>query len=224
MESHCTRFGLSRWSKILAVSWIAWTLTAAEYRGVVKSNGLAIPGATVSATFGGVKIVTTTDENGAYDFPDLAPGTWAITVDMLGFAKLSRSLEITNTAQAPSPDWDLRLLSAQALNQEIAAASHPPAAPGSATSPNRAAGTGGSTTSSAPTAARRAVRRPRHRPLPPPRAPPLRRKLRGQEMAHARMPSKVRSEETEVRNRPTRADPLCGKQPLASNRDTSRWM
>ena len=50
-------------------------LMAAEHHGAVKSGGLPIPGATVTATQSDKKIVTTTDDQGAYEFPELADGT-----------------------------------------------------------------------------------------------------------------------------------------------------
>ena len=117
-----TRFALLRWFKILACS-CAVTLMAAEYHGVVKSGGLPIPGATVSATKGDKRVVTTTDEQGAYSFPDLEPGGWTIKIEMLGFAPPSRTIDIP--VLAPVPDWDLKLLPVQSLNQQAAATPRP---------------------------------------------------------------------------------------------------
>src|SRR5271157_1435358 len=93
----------------LMVAWIAVSgLMAAEHRGVVKSGGLPIPGATITATQGDKKLVTTTDDQGAYSFPDLADGTWTVEVEMMGFAKLTRDVGIE--FDAPPADWDLKLL------------------------------------------------------------------------------------------------------------------
>ena len=83
-------------------------LMAAEHHGAVKSGGLAVPGATVTATQGDKKMVTTTDDQGDYSFPELADGTWTIDVEMLGFAKLTRDVGIAS--DAPAADWDLKLL------------------------------------------------------------------------------------------------------------------
>ena len=52
-------------------------LMASEHHGTVKSAGLPVPGATVTATQGDKKFVTTTDENGRYSFPDLTDGLWS---------------------------------------------------------------------------------------------------------------------------------------------------
>lgn len=93
----------------LIVVWIAVSgLMAAEHDGVVKSGGLAVPGATVTAIQGDKKIVTTTDDQGAYSFPELADGIWTIEVEMMGFAKLTREVGIES--DAPPADWDLKLL------------------------------------------------------------------------------------------------------------------
>src|SRR5690242_4010612 len=89
--------------RLMAACLAVTALLASEHHGVVKSGGLPIPGATVTATQGDKKQVTTTDEKGAYAFPELADGVWTLQVEMLGFAK--SSLEIGVAANAPSPEW-----------------------------------------------------------------------------------------------------------------------
>jgi trimeric autotransporter adhesin len=109
----------------ILVAWLAVVaLAASEQHGVVKANGTPVPGATVTATQGDKKpIVTTTDDNGVYSFDDLPDGIWTITVQMLGFAKLSR--EVGVTAQSASPEWDLKVASLSALNADVEAARKP---------------------------------------------------------------------------------------------------
>ncbi len=68
------------------------TLMAAEYHGTIKSGGLPIPGAVVTASQGDKKLTTATDEQGAYSFPDLSDGAWTISVEMFGFDKSSRQV------------------------------------------------------------------------------------------------------------------------------------
>ncbi|HMC61097.1 MAG TPA: carboxypeptidase-like regulatory domain-containing protein, partial [Candidatus Solibacter sp.] len=98
----------TRLARVLA-AWIAVSgLMAAEHHGVVKSGGLPIPGATVTATMGDKKLVTTTDDSGRYAFPNLSDGTWTLEIAMLGFAKLTREVGIA--LDAPSPEWDLKFL------------------------------------------------------------------------------------------------------------------
>ncbi len=99
------------------------TLCASEHRGFVKSGGIAIPGATVTAIQGDRKHVTTTDDRGAYVFPNLDDGIWTIQVEMLGFARSSK--EIGVALNAPVADWELK----QQSMAEIRAALAPPAAP-----------------------------------------------------------------------------------------------
>jgi len=116
-------------------------LLASEHHGIVRSNGMPVPGASVTAVKGDKKVATTTDENGMYSFPDLEDGVWTITVDMLGFGKNTK--EVAVTPQAPSPEWDLKLMSAAAIKAAIAAAAAPapaatPTAPAATASANAA--------------------------------------------------------------------------------------
>lgn len=79
------------------VSWCLLLLTcavaASEHRGTVKSAGLPVPGATVTATQGDRKLTAWTDETGAYRFADLAPGLWRLEVSMPGFETASRDID-----------------------------------------------------------------------------------------------------------------------------------
>ncbi len=77
-------------------------MAAAEFRGTVKSAGLPIPGATVTARQGDKQVATSTDETGAYIFEDLGPGEWKIDVEMLGFQTASRDM-------APGAQVDLKV-------------------------------------------------------------------------------------------------------------------
>jgi hypothetical protein len=106
----------------ILIAWLAVVaLAASEHHGVVKANGTPVPGATVTASQADKKpIVTTTDDNGAYSFDDLPDGIWTITVEMLGFAKLSR--EVGVTAESASPQWDLKVESLSALKSDVEAA------------------------------------------------------------------------------------------------------
>src|SRR5215475_3639245 len=110
--------------RLTAACLAVTALLASEHHGVVKSGGLPIPGATITATQGDKKHVTTTDDNGAYAFPELADGVWTVQVEMLGFAK--NSLEIGVAPNAPSPEWNLKLLSASEVKAALAP---PPPAP-----------------------------------------------------------------------------------------------
>jgi hypothetical protein len=98
---------------ILAACLSAAALLASEHHGVVKSGGVPVPGATITATGGDKKVVTTSDDVGYYSFPELADGVWTISVESLGFETVSR--EIGVAADAPSPVWDLKYLTLEAI-------------------------------------------------------------------------------------------------------------
>ena len=103
--------------KLLRISLIALTalpLAAVEDHGNVKFGGMPVPGATITATQGDKKIVTITDAQGNYAFPDLAPGVWTLQVDMLCFEtdeagchhcarRCQRKLGAETAADGPDP-------------------------------------------------------------------------------------------------------------------------
>src|SRR5205085_234860 len=86
----------------------------------VRSGGIAIPGATVTATQGDRKVVTSTDEAGRYVFTNLAPGTWTLQVEIFGFSPANR--EITVEEKPASADWTLAL---RPLSESTPVSTHP---------------------------------------------------------------------------------------------------
>jgi hypothetical protein len=122
---------------LLTVCLTVSQLLASEHHGVVKSGGIPIPGATVTATQGDKKVVTTTDDQGAYAFPNLADGVWNVEIEMLGFAP--SKLEIGVAPNAPSPSWEVKLLSASDLKAKLAPP--PPAESAASAAPTPAAST-----------------------------------------------------------------------------------
>ena len=106
------------WIRCLALGWLAvQALTAADYNGTVRSRGQNVPGATVTAVQGERKLVTVTDDQGAFRFADLPDGAWQIQVDMLGFEPLKRS--IVAGASQPAAAWDLQIMTEEALIQRL---------------------------------------------------------------------------------------------------------
>jgi hypothetical protein len=105
---------------------------ASEYHGQVIFNGVAVPGATVTATQDDKKFVAVTDEQGVFSFPDLTNGTWTIQVEMLGFTTLKDQVAIA--ANAPvAPPWELKMLAIDEIKAETKAVVAPaPAAPAAA--------------------------------------------------------------------------------------------
>ena len=96
---------------------------AAEYSGVVTVGGVPVPGATITASRADNKIVTTTDQTGAFRFADLDEGEWTIQVEMLGFATMNREVAIAPGAE-PS-QWTLALKPAADLIASIGSTSSP---------------------------------------------------------------------------------------------------
>jgi len=96
---------------------------ATEYYGQVAFAGVAVPGATVTATQGDRRVVTSTDAQGIFMLADLPDGTWTIQVEMRGFAVLTREVTIMGDT-APSM-WELQLLPFE----EIARGLPPPPTP-----------------------------------------------------------------------------------------------
>ncbi len=65
--------------------------------GIVKSANQPIPGATIIATQGDRKIVTTTDPSGRYALPQVADGVWTVTVEMFGFEAAKKQVDYGKT-------------------------------------------------------------------------------------------------------------------------------
>jgi len=75
--------------------------------GIVKFGGQPLPGATVIATQGDRRVVTTTDESGAYELTGLAAGTYTVEVQMFGFQTARKQIQV-GAASQPT-DWALDL-------------------------------------------------------------------------------------------------------------------
>jgi hypothetical protein len=62
--------------KWLLIGWLSIaSMFASEQSGQVLFAGLPVPGASIIATQGEKKVVTTTDQQGSYTFADLPDGT-----------------------------------------------------------------------------------------------------------------------------------------------------
>src|SRR5580658_6657576 len=79
--------------KILAVLGVSLPLAFAQ-SGTVTSGGQPIPGVIVRATLGERALTTATDENGAFQFTGMLPGTWSVEAEMFGFDPLKRDVVI----------------------------------------------------------------------------------------------------------------------------------
>jgi len=86
-------------------------LQAAQQAGYVRAADQPIPGATVTASQGAVKLIAVTDTDGRYML-NLAPGTWDIQVEMPGFATTHQQTTIpeqNDTAPPARKDFDLEV-------------------------------------------------------------------------------------------------------------------
>ena len=120
------RKAISRQLWFCAVAFLAaLSLAASEHHGIVKFGSVPVPGATVTATKDDKKLVTVTDETGAYSFPDLEDGTWKVQVDMLTFAPQTKDIGVA--AGLPGAQWDLKMLSMDELKSSLQAAPAPAA-------------------------------------------------------------------------------------------------
>lgn len=88
---------------------------ASEYHGQVTFGGLPIPGVTITAMQGSLKLVAVSDQQGVYSFADLPNGAWKISVEMQCFSTIEQTVTITPNVAAGT--WELKLLS---LDQIVA--------------------------------------------------------------------------------------------------------
>src|SRR5262249_55325152 len=86
---------------------IIFSAAVSAQNGVVKFAGQPVPGATVIASQGSTRVLTTTDESGQYDFQNLPPGAYSVEVQMVGFQPARRQVQIGATPQAT--EWTLEL-------------------------------------------------------------------------------------------------------------------
>jgi hypothetical protein len=102
---------------VLLASSGATPVAASEHVGQVTFNGLPVPGTTVTASQGERRIATTTDQQGIYRFADLSDGSWSISVQMLGFAPVTRDVAVG--AESTPAIWELMLLSFEEIARTI---------------------------------------------------------------------------------------------------------
>lgn len=91
---------------------VAFGQTAATINGVVTDpSGLAIPGATVTATNTQTSLVrpTVTNNAGNYDIPNLPPGTYSVRVEGNGFEPIVRNGVELQVQQTAKLDFQLKV-------------------------------------------------------------------------------------------------------------------
>ncbi|MDQ2775461.1 MAG: TonB-dependent receptor [Acidobacteriota bacterium] len=108
--------------------------TAKAQSGFVKSADQPIPGAVVTITQAGKTLSTVTDADGHYVFPLLAPGDWAVRIEMFGFQNLDQTVDYS--AAKGAVNFALQLKESQMarrLQQYAQRQTGNPAAPGART-------------------------------------------------------------------------------------------
>jgi len=108
-------------------SWPASVRAAPEYYGQVIFGSVPVPGATVTATQGDMRLTTSTDAQGIFRLADIADGAWSIRVEMRGFAELTREVMIGPDAQPAM--WELSLLPFEEIAKNLPPPPRPAAAP-----------------------------------------------------------------------------------------------
>jgi len=104
---------------LLALVWVVvCSFAGSQYRGQVTFGGLPVPGASVTAKHGDQTFTTVTDTQGVYVFPDLADGTWAVTVEMQGFSTVSQPVAVEPNSKPTV--WELKLLPLNQMKVQIA--------------------------------------------------------------------------------------------------------
>src|SRR5437868_11627852 len=94
-------------------------LAASEHRGQVTVGTVPVPGATITASQGDKRVVTSTDQDGVYKFADLADGAWTLKVDMIGFTPVSQ--DVTVAPDSPPAMWELKLRPFEEIAREVPA-------------------------------------------------------------------------------------------------------
>ena len=98
--------------KFRTLGWLlvlvhCWLLPAARAQsGVVRANGIPVPGATIKATLGDKTLTTFTNENGEYALEGVGDGAWIFEVEMFRFEPARKQVQVNGRFRL---DWDLTL-------------------------------------------------------------------------------------------------------------------
>jgi len=115
-------------STLVSASFPFSTAAASEYFGQVIFGGVAVPGASVTATQGDLRLTATTDAQGIFRLTEIADGPWSVSIEMRGFATLMREVMIGPDAQPAM--WELSLLPFEEITRGL-----PPPTPRPARAP-----------------------------------------------------------------------------------------
>ncbi len=110
-----------------AVALLCHVASASEYRGRVSFQGVAVPGAMVTATQGAKTLTAVSDGQGFYYFADLPDGQWHLSVKLFGFAPLESEVTVGPASQLGS--LELGMLPLEEMLAQAKAVQTAPAAP-----------------------------------------------------------------------------------------------
>ena len=104
-----SRFGFLLLLLLGSSRLIAQQTTATIVGNVIDPSGAAVVGATVTVTNTGTSAARTavTEDDGKYSFPSLAPGPYALSVEMAGFRKQQISGIVLDASQTARQDFAL---------------------------------------------------------------------------------------------------------------------
>src|SRR5690242_320542 len=87
----------------LALAVPAQAQTASLSGTVVDESGAVVPGATVMLAGQGTHPSTVTGSRGEYSFKNLAPGTYQVTVSLVGFSQATRDNVVVGQSNVEVP-------------------------------------------------------------------------------------------------------------------------
>lgn len=102
-------------------------MPAAEQRGIVKFNGLPVPGASVTAVLGDRIAAAVTGPEGTYELTNLAEGEYRVQVEMPGFSVVSVQISVPDSV--PVREWVLEMLPLAAMSTSTEPLPSPTAIP-----------------------------------------------------------------------------------------------
>src|SRR5712672_250164 len=96
---------------VLTVAVTAGAQTAQVTGTVVDESGAGVPGASVQLSGTTIRALATSGQGGAYEFTNVAPGTYQLTATIVGFAPAITSNVAVSVSNVVVPALTLKLAS-----------------------------------------------------------------------------------------------------------------
>src|SRR3954452_9320449 len=104
--------------RLLAAACLLLSFTAYAFAqavqvsgSVVDESGAGVPGASVQLTGPSTRQFATSGQGGAYQFSNIAPGTYQLTATVVGFAQATASNIVVSSTNVTAPALTLKLAS-----------------------------------------------------------------------------------------------------------------